>query len=155
MSLYKLKLNPLKYAFGVTAGNFLGYMVHKKGIQVDANKTRAIIEAKPPTSKKELQRFLGKVNFLRRFIPNTAGKTKVFFSLLKLKENDRFEWRREHQEAFESIKNYLAKPTVLMLPRDDRSLKLYLAAAEESMGVLLAQDNDLANNKSSIILVDF
>ena len=74
----------------------LYHLVHKKGIQVDANKTKAIIEAKPPTSKKELKRFLGKVNFLRRFISNTIGKIKVFSSLLKLKENDRFEWRREH-----------------------------------------------------------
>ena len=51
MRLYKLKLNPLKCAFGVRAGNFLRYMVQKKGIQVNANKTKAIIKAKPPTRK--------------------------------------------------------------------------------------------------------
>ena len=72
----------------------------KKGIQVDANKTKAIIEAKPSISKKKLQRLLGKVNFLERFISNTAGKTKVCSFLLKLKENDKFDWRKEHQEAF-------------------------------------------------------
>ena len=66
----------------------------------------------------------------------------MFSSLLKLKENDRFERRREHQEAFEAIKYYLAKPPMLMPPREDKPLKLYLVAAEESMGVLLAQDND-------------
>ena len=73
----------------------------------------------------------------------------MFFSLLKLKENDRFEWRREHQEAFEAIKNYLAKPPVLMPPRENRLLKLYLAVAEESMGNLLAQDNNF--NKEQTI----
>ena len=75
MRKFKLKLNPLKCAFGVSSGNFLGYVVLKKGIQIDQNKAKAIIEAKPPSSKKELHRFLGQVNFLRRFISNTAGKT--------------------------------------------------------------------------------
>ena len=64
MRLHKLKMNPLKYAFGVSAGNFLGFLVHKKGIEIDKIKARAILEAKPPRTKKELQRFLGQINFL-------------------------------------------------------------------------------------------
>ena len=79
----------------------------------------------------------------------------MFSSLLKLKKNGRFEWRREHQEAFEAIKNYLAKPPVLMLPREDRPLKLYLATAEESMGVLLAQDNDFGKEQDIYYLSRF
>ena len=82
MRKFKLKLNPLKCAFGVSVGKFFGYVVHKRGIQIDQNKAKAIIEARPPSSKK----FFRQVNFLRRFISNTAGKTKVFSSLLKLKD---------------------------------------------------------------------
>ena len=59
MKKFKLKLNPIKCAFGVSAEKFLGYVVHKKGIQIDQNKGKAIIEANPPSSKKELQKFLG------------------------------------------------------------------------------------------------
>ena len=79
----------------------------------------------------------------------------MFFSLLKLKENDKFKWKREHQEAFEAIKYYLAKPPVLMPPREDRPLKLYLAVAEESMGVLLAQDNDFGKEQAIYYLSRF
>jgi hypothetical protein len=82
MRKHQLKMNPLKCAFGVTVGNFLGFLVHNRGIEVDKNKTKAILQAKPPSNKKELQRLLGQINFLRRFIANVAGKTKVFSPLL-------------------------------------------------------------------------
>ena len=71
-----MKLNPLKCAFGVKAENFLGILVHQRGVEVDQNKAKAIILAKAPQNKKELQKFLGQVNYLRRFISNMAGKTR-------------------------------------------------------------------------------
>ncbi|XP_050217340.1 uncharacterized protein LOC126668171 [Mercurialis annua] len=141
MRVHCLKLNPLKCAFGVKAGNFLGFLVHERGIEVDQNKTKAIREAKPPRNKTELQRFLGQVNYLRRFISNLAGKTKVFSELLKLKKEDVFRWETIHQEAFDEIKDYLMKPPVLMPPKKGIPLRLYISAAEGSIGCLLAQSN--------------
>ena len=155
MRKFKLKLNPLKYAFGVSSGNFLGYVVHKKGIQIDQNKAKVIIEAKPPSSKKKLQKFLGQVNFLRRFISNTAGKTKVFSSLLRLRDEEEFVWTVEHQITFEEIKAYLANPPVLMLPKGDKPLKLYIAATEDSLRVFLAQDNEEGKEQAVYYLSRF
>ncbi|GLU07027.1 hypothetical protein SLE2022_240070 [Rubroshorea leprosula] len=141
MRKHGLKMNPLKCAFGVSAGNFLGYLVHERGLEVDQNKARAVIEAQPPRSKKELQRFLGQVNFLRRFISNLAGKTRVFSPLLKLKSEADFKWERHHQTAFEEIKHYLSKPPVLVPPLRGKPLILYISTANESVGCLLAQEN--------------
>jgi hypothetical protein len=90
MRRHQLKMNPLKCAFGVKASNFLGFLVHNRGIEIDKNKAKAIMQAKPPTNKKELQRLLGQINFLRRFISNVAGRTKAFSPLLKLKSNEEF-----------------------------------------------------------------
>ena len=90
MRLHQLKLNPLKCALGVQAGKFLGFLVHQRGVEVDQNKAKAIISTKAPQNKKELQKFLGQVNYLRRFISNLAGKTKVFSNLIKLKEVEEF-----------------------------------------------------------------
>ena len=56
--LRSLKLNPLKFGFRVSIRNFLGFFVYKKGVEIDSGKTKAILEAKPPQTKKELQRFL-------------------------------------------------------------------------------------------------
>ncbi|GKV21983.1 hypothetical protein SLEP1_g31893 [Rubroshorea leprosula] len=104
MRQHGLKMNPLKCAFEVSTGNFLGYLVHERGLEVDKNKARVVIEAKPPQNKKELQRFLGRVNFLRRFISNLAGKTRLFSPLLKLKSEADFKWKEHHQSAFDIIK---------------------------------------------------
>ncbi|XP_050150474.1 uncharacterized protein LOC126625417 [Malus sylvestris] len=68
--IHKLKMNPKKCAFGVKAGNFLGFLVHQIGVEVDKNKARAIMESPSPTNKVQLQRLLGKINFLRIFIAN-------------------------------------------------------------------------------------
>ena len=73
MRKYGLKINPFKCAFFVQACDFLGFVVHKKGIEINQNKTKEIMEAKAPSTKKELQSMLGKINFLRRFISNLSG----------------------------------------------------------------------------------
>ena len=65
-------MNPLKCAFSISVGNVLGFLVHQRGIEVDKNKCKAIIDAKPPNNKKQLQRFLDQINFLRRVISNCA-----------------------------------------------------------------------------------
>ena len=51
---YNMKLNPSKYAFGVTAGKFLGLMVSQRGIEANPDKIRAIVEMAPPKNVKEV-----------------------------------------------------------------------------------------------------
>ena len=68
-------MNPLKCAFGVTAGKFLGFLVHQKGIDVDPKKVQAIATMKPPTTLTQLKSFLGKLSYIRRFIPGLAALT--------------------------------------------------------------------------------
>ncbi|KAI5332367.1 hypothetical protein L3X38_022496 [Prunus dulcis] len=141
MRQHKLKMNPKKCVFGVQAGNFLGFLVHQRGIEVDKNKAKSIMEALPPRNKKELQSLLGKINFLRRFISNSAGKIQPFSSLLRLKQEQTFKWEEQHQRAFQEIKDYLSNPPVLSPPKRGRPLKLYVSASEVSIGSLLVQDN--------------
>ena len=59
---FKLKVNPLKCAFGVSSKKSLGFLVHSKGIDVDPTKTTAIATMKPLTTIKELKSFMGKVS---------------------------------------------------------------------------------------------
>ena len=72
----------------MVAGDFLGFVVHKKGIEINQNKTKAIFNTSPPSNKKQLKSLLGKINFLRRFISNLSGRTKVFSPLFKLKKEE-------------------------------------------------------------------
>ncbi|KAM2913626.1 hypothetical protein COP2_044260 [Malus domestica] len=142
MRVHKLKMNPKKCAFGVRTGNFLGFLVHQRGVEVDKNKARAIMESLSPTNKVQLQRLLGKINFLRRFIANLAGKIQPLTPLLRLKDKENFEWGPPHQEAFDSIKAYLTSPPVLVPPQRGKPLKLYISASDKSIRSLLAQNNE-------------
>ena len=66
---YKLRMNPMKCAFGVSIGNFLGFLVHHRGISVDLAKAIAIVTMKRPTTVRELKSFLGRVSYIRIFVP--------------------------------------------------------------------------------------
>jgi hypothetical protein len=92
MRKYGLKINPLKCAFGVLAGRFLGFIVHVNGIEVDPTKVEAIKKIKEPTCKKDAQSLLGKVNYLRRFIANMSRKVESLLPLVKLKHEKDFSW---------------------------------------------------------------
>ena len=87
-----LKMNPNKCAFGVSAGQFLGFMVHLRGIEISRRSIDAINKIVAPTTKTELQSLIGKVNFIKRFISNLPGKIRAFSPLLKLKADQKFVW---------------------------------------------------------------
>jgi hypothetical protein len=82
-----LRMNPNKYAFGVSARKFLGFMVHESGIKVGQKSIKAIDETVPTTNKTELQSQLGKINFIRRFVSNLLERILPFSPLLKLKND--------------------------------------------------------------------
>ena len=68
IQFYKLWLNPKKCTFGVTVENLLGFMVSQRGIEVDPNKIKAIVEMKPPRIEKEIRGFLRMIQYISRFI---------------------------------------------------------------------------------------
>uniref|UniRef100_A0A2N9IKF0 Reverse transcriptase domain-containing protein n=1 Tax=Fagus sylvatica TaxID=28930 RepID=A0A2N9IKF0_FAGSY len=138
--LYKLKMNPLKCAFRVSAGKFLGFLVHNHGIDVDSTKAFAIATMKAPTSHKELKSFLGRLSYIRRFIPGLAAVTAVFTPIMK--KSVPFVWSTACQQAFEKIQAIINKlPTVCALVAS-RPLRLYLASNGKAIGALVAQEDE-------------
>jgi hypothetical protein len=107
-------MNLKKCAFGVSAGQFLGFLVHERGIEIGLKSQEAVRTMMPPTTKRELQQLIGKINFVRRFISNLSGRIEPFMELVKIKANVEFRWGAEQQRAFEEIKKYLSKPPVLV-----------------------------------------
>ena len=142
MRRYGLKMNPRKCAFGVSAGKFLGFVIHEHGIEIDPDRIKSIRNVGPPTCKVEVQRFLGKVNYLRRFISNLAGKIDAFTPILRLKNDAEFAWGAEQQEAFDLIKKYLSSAPVLKAPRAGVPFRLYIAAEDKVIGVVLTQETE-------------
>nr|XP_034580810.1 uncharacterized protein LOC117844153 [Setaria viridis] len=137
---YGLKMNPNKCAFGVSAGQFLGFMVHEHGIKVSQKIIGAINKVVASKNKTELQSLIGKINFIRRFISNLSVRIQPFSSLLKLKADQEFVWGVEQQKALDDIKRYLLSPPVLVPPQEHEPFKLYLSADERAIGLALVQE---------------
>ena len=142
MRKYGLKMNPLKCAFGVSAGRFLGFVIHQNGIEIYPDKIAAIQKIRVSSCKKDMQRFLGKVNYLRRFITNLSRKVDAFTEIFRSKNDDEFTWGARQHEAFESIKACLITPPVLRAPKHGESFTLYVAAEEKIIGVALTQETE-------------
>ena len=94
----------------------------------------------PPKTLKQLGSLQGKLTYIRRFISNISGRCQPFTRLTK--KDVPFVWDNACQEAFDNIKQYLLHPPTLAAPITGKPLILYTAAATESLGALLAQNND-------------
>jgi hypothetical protein len=94
MEKYNLKMNSVKYAFGVSAGRFLGFIIHENGIELDPKKVEPIKRVQEPMCKHDVQKLLGKINYLRRFISNLASKIASFLPLVWLKHENEFIWEK-------------------------------------------------------------
>jgi hypothetical protein len=135
MKKYGLRMNPMKCSFGVSAGWFLGFVVH--GIQIDPKKVESIRRIEELTWKRDVQKLLSKVNYLRCFISNLAGKVETFLPLVRLKHEGEVIWGEEQKEAFKKIKEYLSTLPVVRPPKLGEGFKIYITAQEHVIGAIL------------------
>jgi hypothetical protein len=116
LSRYKLKLNPTKCSFGVSAGQLLGFLVSARGIEVNPQKIQAILTMGKPTKLHDVQKLAGHVAALSRFIARLGEKALPFYALMK-KSEDKFEWTEEADVAFAQLKKVFSTPPVLVAPK--------------------------------------
>ena len=143
---FKLRLNPKKCTFGVTSGKLLGHMVSKRGIEVDPDKIKAILDMPAPRTEKEVRGFLGRLQYISRFIVRLTDICEPIFRLLRKSQHT--VWDDQCQRAFERIKEYLLSPLVLVPPTLGRPLLLYLSVSDIALGCMLAQLDDLGKKRA-------
>ena len=135
---YNMKLNLNEYVFGVTAGKFLGFMVSQRGIEVNPEKIRAIMELEPSKTVKKVQSLNGKIAALNRFVSKVTEKCLPFFCTLRKS----FEWTDECQKAFKDLKKYLSSPPLLSPSKPGEELYLYLAISQAAVNATLVREED-------------
>ena len=126
-------MNPSKCAFGVTLGNFLGFMVSQKGIEANPKKVRAILDMASPKTVKEVQKLIGRIAALNRFVSKTTDKCLPLFKTLK----QVFSWTDECEAAFQELKCYLSNPPLLSPSKEGENLYLYLAILATAVSATL------------------
>ena len=99
---YRLRLNPNNCVFRASSGKLLGFIVNQRGIEVDPAKFQAIQDMSTPQTEKQIPSFLGKVNYIARFIAQLTTTCDPLFKLLK--KGTKIEQTNECQIAFDKIK---------------------------------------------------
>ena len=102
----------------------------------------------PPKTEKEVRGFLGRLNYIARFISHLTATCDLIFRLLRKKNLGK--WNEECDKAFEKIKQYLLNPPLLVPPVPERPLILYLTVTETAMGCVLGQ-HDETRRKERVI----
>lgn len=134
-----LKLNKDKCVFEARKIKFLGHIISANGMELDEEKVEAIKQLKTPVNKTELQRFLGMVTYLSKFIPNMSSITHP---LRKLLEKDiEWLWTEEQTAAVSKLKQVLSSPPVLKFYNVNDDVTLQVDASSYALGAALLQRN--------------
>jgi hypothetical protein len=139
---YRWKLNPNKCVFIVPSGKLLGFIISHRGIEANPEKISAITCMKAPTCINDVQKLTGCMAALNRFISKLGERGLPFFKLLK--QQEKFVWTLEANQALAQLKDFLSKPPVLMAPRKGEQLLLYLAATTHvvSTAIIVERQED-------------
>jgi hypothetical protein len=143
----RTKLNPDKCVFGVSVGKLLGFLVSHRGIEANPEKIKAIEAMRPPTRIKDVQKLMGSLAALSRFISRLSERALPFFKLLR--KSSPFSWTEEAEQAFQELKRHLVTLPILVAPEPGELLYLYIAAAVEAVSMVLvvkrmAQEDQVA-----------
>ncbi|KAL1279192.1 hypothetical protein QQF64_025865 [Cirrhinus molitorella] len=134
----KLKLNSAKCKFRLDQVSYVGHVFTSEGLTADPSKTKAISEMPAPKDVPALQRFLGMVNYMGKFIPNFSD---VAAPLRKLTHKETaWCWYQQHQQAFETLKACLTTPPVLSYYDVKKPVTLTCDASCFGLGAACMQD---------------
>jgi hypothetical protein len=134
-----LYLKPEKCEFEQTKIEYLGLIISEGHVAMDPVKVKGILDWPAPTTKRELQAFLGFVNFYRHFIRGYGDLAKPLTSLTG---NVDWSWEGLQQDAFEVIKQRISSAPVLAIPTDDDPYRVEADSSGKAIGAVLSQQQD-------------
>nr|GEW31517.1 reverse transcriptase domain-containing protein [Tanacetum cinerariifolium] len=133
-----MKLNPKKCSSGLAEGVFLWYVITPEGIKPCPDKTAVVLQLPSPRTVKEVQSLNGKLASLNRFLSKSAEKSLPLFQTLKkcIKKSD-FRWTAKVEQAFQQLKQHLSEPPLLVAPKPQEELIMYLSATYGAISAVL------------------
>jgi hypothetical protein len=142
MKKHGLLMKPLKCTFGVTSGRFLGFIVHEHGIQIDPKKIESIGKIGEPVCKKDVQKLLGKINYLRHFISNLAGRVEYLLPLVQLKHEKEFIWGGRTARSFQEYQRIPHVSTRIVSSEGREPVQDVYCRARMGFGAVPLQEED-------------
>jgi hypothetical protein len=134
-----LSLNPKKSLFTMQEGKLLGHIVSVEEVIIDSSRVKAIQTLSLPRSKKEVQSFSGKINFLRRFVSNFVELVKYITTMLR--KGNEVKWTAKYRNSFDQIKKALTETPVLISPDYSKDFLIFSFASFDTVATILLQKN--------------
>uniref|UniRef100_A0A2N9HVR4 Integrase catalytic domain-containing protein n=1 Tax=Fagus sylvatica TaxID=28930 RepID=A0A2N9HVR4_FAGSY len=122
--------------------------IEEVSAQIKPEQVQAIRSMPAPKTEKEIRSFLGRINYIARFIAQLTATCEPLFKLLR--KDVKIKWTEDCQKAFDKIKEYLLNPPILVPPTPGRPLILYLTVQEASMGCMLGQQDETGKKEQAI-----
>ena len=132
-----IKLNPKKLQLRKQEVPYIGHLLTPDGLKPDPNKVKAILEMPTPTEKQSLQRLLGMITYLAKFLPNLSDVTEP---LRRLLDRDVWHWDHEHENALTQVKQLITREPVLRYFDDKKEVTLQCDASESGLGATIMQE---------------
>lgn len=149
LNAFNINIQTAKCVFGVNSINFLSHHISSEGIRPSTIKIQAITNFPQPTTLKQLQRFLGMINFYHRFLPNISSVLAPLHDLAKSlnsqKQKTITSWSKEHENSFSTSKDILANCSLLAHPSQNSTLSLTTDASSNGIGAVLSQSTNEKN----------
>ncbi len=145
-----LILNADKCFIKIPEINFFGMSYGKDGVKPDKCRVAEIQNLPPPSNKKELQSFLGVIQYPSTFIPRLSQQTAPLRDLLK-GDPDGFSWTSTHQEVFQKLKSYISETATLQFFNPSYETRIQVDASTKGLGVALVQIDPSEPEKERII----
>ncbi|XP_061993942.1 uncharacterized protein LOC133711877 [Rosa rugosa] len=138
MQEHNLKVKMSKCTFGADNVEYLGHIVSAKGVAVDPNKIKSIVQWVKPRTMKGLRGFLGLAGYYRKYVKDFGIIAKPLTDMLK---KDGFKWSPASEKAFEDLKVPMTTTLVLALPNFTKDFTIECDASDLGIGAVLSQDN--------------
>jgi hypothetical protein len=130
-----VKLNPEKCVFGVPRGMLLGFIVSERGIEANPEKIAGIANMGPIKDLKGVQRVMGWLAALSRFVSRLGEKGLPLYRLLRKAEC--FTWTPEAEEALGNLKALLTNTPILVPPATGEALLIYVATTAQVVSTVI------------------
>ena len=139
LNLDKVKIDCLKVPF-------FGNVLSKDGLSPDTRKVKLIQQWPTPTNHKELQSFLGTVNYLSRFLAFLSDLHAPLQSLLK--KDTEFVWMPVHQQAFDQLKLHVSNDVKLQFYDSSKPLYIEVDTSKKGIGAVMLQEDPIVKDVS-------
>ena len=147
-------LNPDKVKINCSEVQFFGNVLSKDGLSSDNTKVQLIKDWPVPTNHKELQSFLGTVNYLSRFLAFLSDFHVPLQALLK--KGTEFVWTLVHRHTFDQIKLHVSNDVKLQFYNASKPLYIEVDTSKKGIGAVMLQQDSIVPNtvKSDEVLTN-